>query len=142
MKSGLSQLGILEGRGTEYKNGQGLGSAQKGEVLLTNVLASEKVDVGMNYSLADQRLPGKPKVEKLALRKLIGTQVSVDADKVRAFLKNEQPTSDLPQVARTPDGKLYLQDGHHRITAMRLAGERETEFEVHDVPGPPKPRKD
>lgn len=138
-KVGLSQLALLDGRGTEYR-GTGIGTAQKGDVLVSNVLEGAKPP--MNYSLADQELPGEPKIEKLNLRNLIGTQVSVDTQQVGRFIRGEINPKELPQVARTPDGKLYLQDGHHRMIALRLSGIRSAEFEVHDVPGPPPQRSE
>ena len=72
------------------------------------------------------------KVEMVKVSDLIGTQTDVRRDRVRAFLENPYLITagkrnlsgvleDLP-VAFRAEGKLYLQDGHHRLAAYKLMG--------------------
>ena len=71
-------------------------------------------------------------LETVDLSRLKATQNGVRRDHVRAFVENENTVipgrrnlsgvlEDVPVVFRAEDGD-YIQDGHHRLTAMRLLG--------------------
>ena len=60
------------------------------------------------------------KLETIKLSDIIPTQDVIDPTLIAKMLKSSISTDESPEAIRT-HGKLYLQDGHHRISAMILA---------------------
>lgn len=52
------------------------------------------------------------------IRSLYATQPYANADFAEAAAKRAGDGMDLPLVVRAPDGKMYVRDGHHRLTAL------------------------
>lgn len=70
-------------------------------------------------------------LQKVSLKKLNGLQAAVDANKVRAKIQEIVKTDELaaPAVVRLR-GKLYLIDGYHSLTALKLLGGKTVEASV------------
>ena len=63
------------------------------------------------------------KSKRVSLDKIAPTQTSVDTKGVKEYLTGNGRSSAAPKVLLYPDGKYYVQDGHHRIAAALLRGE-------------------
>jgi hypothetical protein len=83
------------------------------------------------------------KVETVKISDLIGTQPTVRRSTVEAMMSNPYlirtgkrnlsgTLEDLPVVVRF-EGKNYLQDGHHRVTAKRMVGHSEVIARVIEI---------
>lgn len=55
---------------------------------------------------------------EVPIRSLYATQPYANADFAEAAAKRVGDGLDLPLVVRAPDGKMYVRDGHHRLTAV------------------------
>lgn len=93
----------------------------------------------------DQALAAE--VEDVPLAELTGVQRGVDRRKLRTYVKagGDAPEGkasdsgyprDLPIVVRCR-GKLYVHDGHHRLTAHALLGDRTARARVVSAERPP-----
>jgi hypothetical protein len=76
---------------------------------------------------------------RLPLADLLAGQPTIRRESVRAFLDNPkllalEDERELPVVARLPDGRLLILDGHHRLTARRLLGQKTARVTFIDVP--------
>lgn len=68
---------------------------------------------------------------EIALRDLIGTQESVNAD-FRAAVNKTGDSFDLPAVFKH-DGRFYLRDGHHRVIAAASEGQPAVKVRLFDI---------
>lgn len=95
------------------------------------------------FPQASQRKPAVPVkdlqpggVAQIDPTQVIPTQRIVDREGVRMRLGTpvDSPNvADLPSVYRTPDGKMYVADGHHRFAASILRGDKTTPVRVYNV---------
>jgi hypothetical protein len=85
-------------------------------------------------------------VEDVPLDRLLGVQRGVDRQKLRGYIEHggDAPQGkesdsgyprDLPIVVRT-GGELYVHDGHHRLTAHALLGDKTAKARVVDINRP------
>jgi hypothetical protein len=83
-------------------------------------------------------------VQQIELAGLLATQPNVKRSLVRSFVENQQlvipgqrnmagTLEDLPVVVSS-GGKRYIQDGHHRLAAKRLAGQQTALARVVELP--------
>jgi len=83
-------------------------------------------------------------VQQIELKGLLATEPSVKRGLVRAFVENPQlvppgqrnmagTLEDLPVVV-SHGGRRYIQDGHHRLAAKRLAGQQTALARVVEMP--------
>lgn len=74
---------------------------------------------------------------RVPIRSLVGTQHRVTAHGVQKYLAEDRgeqvPFEDLPMVYRTPSGKAYIADGHHRASAAWLRGEDDLEVRAVEI---------
>jgi len=77
------------------------------------------------------------KLEVVNLADIIPSQDVIDPNMVAGILKTgaEDGMSDSPPEVIRIGGKLYLQDGHHRVSAMALAGRTHVSVMVADASG-------
>lgn len=125
----------------KYAIGQVDFKAGRGGVPKSEVLVSSLIPSGLTEGAKQSRLmgskqeqwdPDSGKVQTVKLRFLIGTQTSVRAERLKELLSDmDQIEGEGIQVMKGNDGKLYIVDGHHRVAAMSLLGERETEAIVY-----------
>ena len=102
----------------------------KGKVNDGKILVETVFDQPKDKSI-DQKDPPKHgdwEVRGVSLKSLIPTQDDVDAEKVNHILNRTKPY-DHPQVLEI-DGKLYVIDGHHRITSAVLEGKDTLDVEL------------
>lgn len=76
------------------------------------------------------------KVKTVDLGDLIATQDIVDPKTVKEYLNGTAKgfgAGKLPVVLKAKDGKLYISDGHHRLTAQVLAGRKKAKVRYAEV---------
>ena len=92
------------------------------------------VDTSLNRiaSKADnRRMAGDTsRIETLPIRELYATQPTVNAD----FAETTSSAGEFPFVVRK-DGKLFVKDGHHRITKAAESGEQNVKTRFLDLDG-------
>lgn len=77
---------------------------------------------------------GKPTSRhQVALKDLISTQYTVDATKVKSIASRGKVSGKSITIIRTPDGKMFIYDGHHRATAARALGQQRIMANVYDI---------
>jgi len=84
------------------------------------------------------KLISSAKVESVKLADLQGSQTEITEVGVEKHAKAPDattPTSELPVVIRTADGKHIIQDGHHRLAAAVLRGDKDARVRVAVEPG-------
>lgn len=71
------------------------------------------------------RLERTATVRRVPIDRLVATQHRVTERGVQKYLGADDPDApgDMPMTYRTPSGKIYIGDGHHRATAKWLEGE-------------------
>jgi len=82
------------------------------------------------------RLMKLAKVEQVAIDKLVATQDRITEHGVKDCLhtKPSKKPDELPMIFRTADGAAFIQDGHHRLTAAWLRGDKTAPCRVVHVP--------
>lgn len=95
-------------------------AAPKGEYLPTGRQVPFKVDEDMRKDAEAVVEKGREADARVRIDALIATQSEVRNTRIQSMLKEWAP-SDKPLVAEI-DGKQYLVDGHHRVSAMKWSG--------------------
>jgi len=84
---------------------------------------------GISWDTARPKMPGR--VRPVFLQTLISTQQGLTTKNVRDIIeKHAWDSAGEPPVVVNVAGRLYLLDGHHRVAAAILAGERQIDAEV------------
>lgn len=87
--------------------------------------ADLKVEVETSMQLpTNTKFPDKKGSLQIDPHKLISTQENVDASGVMKYISGKGHSTEDVLVVKHPDGKLYVQDGHHRLAATIAAGAR------------------
>ena len=84
---------------------------------------------GVGWNTARPKMPGR--VRPVILLTLISTQQGLTTKIVADIIqKHAWDSAGEPPVVVNVAGRLYLLDGHHRVAAAILAGERQIDAEV------------
>jgi len=121
-------------------------SVSKGSVSDLEMVNKEKWDDGTTVVHRKSPFPAERKpvvssklhdaasVEHVPLSSLRGSQSTVAEHGVQQHLDNPPSASaDLPMVYRTPEGTNHIADGHHRLAAAHLRGDKTAKVKVVDL---------
>lgn len=90
--------------------------------------------ISQNYFDSTSPQGNELKVEEVEVAKCAPMQEDVEASHVAMYLQgNGRSGSDLPLICRDEGGILIIQDGHHRVFAAALKGERTIQAKVATV---------
>ncbi len=101
----------------------------------------EEAPVTIDFTLAPVTALIEVEIKHLILDAGTQPRLSLDTDviedyaeQLKPFVAGDVEDSPLPpiDVFRTPEGKLYLADGFHRVYAHKKAGWRNVEANIHD----------
>ena len=77
---------------------------------------------------------------RVSVADLIATQSHVTDVGLAKYVKAKRvPTSELPLVYKTDDGRYYIADGHHRIVAAVMRGQKQVDARIVDIGDPDAP---
>lgn len=70
------------------------------------------------------KINNRAKLEKININDLWSYQTKVDKEFVKKLIKSNEAGKEPPWIYRMPDGKLLIQDGNHRLTALKIMGKK------------------